>query len=620
MTQPTTIFFLFLLILLAHPIPAQPFQNPASEEWLQENLAREKPRLILSPELEKKTVGKLKTDTDTRLAYELLKKQAADILQAKPMQRQKIGRRMLSVSREAVRRMTTLALLYRLDKEPAYLKKLEVELMAVSAFEDWNPSHFLDVGEMALAVGLSLDWAGEWLEPEVKEQAVNALIEKAFTPSFLDTSYNWWIDAHHNWNLVCHGGLSVAALAIFEQAPDMAARVLARAVEKMPLNLAFYAPEGVYPEGPSYWFYATSYLVATLSAFESALGTDFGFRQAPGVKESVLFSEITAGPSGDYFNFFDAGEFGYHQLKHFTLLAWFARQGAYTFDSEAFQELMQEVSIPRAENYRFSPLLLLNIAALEEKQKSAPKLPEAWIGRGDSPLCVLRDETRGFYLAAKGGRAADNHGNMDGGSFIFELNGVRWALDPGNQGYNELEQLLGGQLWNRAQDSPRWQLLTKNNFGHSTLTVNDSLHIADARATLHSEQLKGETPSATFNLSPLFGDKLGSAYRTFKKVKGPALEISDELRFSLKTETLSWQLITLAEVEVVGEGALLNQDGKALRLEVKSPANYEIKIIPLSPPPLDYDKDIPGLKRVEVRFRRAAFDGEEGQIVIVLRG
>lgn len=64
-----------------------------------------------------------------------------------------------------------------------------------------------------------------------------------------------------------------------------------------------------------------------------------------------------------------------------------------------------------------------------------------------------------------------NHGNMDGGSFVFELKGVRRSFDPGNQPYAGLEQ-VDFNLWTNCQDCDRWKLLTKNDFGHSTLSVN----------------------------------------------------------------------------------------------------------------------------------------------------
>ena len=33
---------------------------------------------------------------------------------------------------------------------------------------------------------------------------------------------------------------------------------------------------------------------------------DFGFTAAPGIMESAVFSQVMAGPSGEYYNYFDA--------------------------------------------------------------------------------------------------------------------------------------------------------------------------------------------------------------------------------------------------------------------------------------------------------------------------
>src|SRR3546814_19145203 len=88
---------------------------------------------------------------------------------------------------------------------------------------------------------------------------------------------------------------------------------------------------------------------------------------------------------------------------------------------------------------------------------------------------------------------------MDGGSFVFELDGVRWVVDPGNQSYNELEK-TGFNLWGSCQDCERWTLLTKNNFGHSTISVNGELHRVDGMATIGGFK-NGSKPEATVNRS-----------------------------------------------------------------------------------------------------------------------
>lgn len=615
-----TIKILLPLLLLSLSIHAQSPADTVTQNWIQKSLATTSPKLILTPALENTFKQKLKSDKATQLAYQLLLQRADALLDTKPLERKQIGKRLLSVSREAVRRLSTLSLAYRIAQREDYLKRIEQELLAVSEFKDWNPSHFLDVAEMSMAVAVALDWCGAWLSDEVKKKAKTALIEKGLKQSIAAEPFNWWVDAYHNWNLVCHGGMSMAAIAVFEEEPEIASLVLNRAVEKIPLGLTPYAPDGIYPEGPSYWFYATHYLTIALSSYETALATDFELTNAQGFLESAMVSEITAGATGRYYNFFDGSENGYHSLAHFGLLAWFAHRSSTTFDETKYIVALQNALASEGKGSRFYAFNLLNIVALDEDKKQPSIRPTAWAGEGESPIIVFRsaETTDDLFLAAKGGRAADNHGNMDVGSFIFELDGVRWSIDPGNQNYNDLEQLMGGELWNRGQDSKRWTLLTKNNYGHSTLTINGAMHLADARSILIEENLSNAQPSATFDLTPVFGATAKKVHRTFKKLDSKTVEIKDEVDFSKQTQTLTWQMMTQATVKEEGNELLLMQDGKQLKLSVVQPADCTFKIVSLTPPPLEYDKTIPNLKRIEINMERKLFNGASGAIIIQL--
>lgn len=600
------------------------FENPVSTEWIDEHLFATSPRLILTPELEYHIWQELDSgDSLVAAGMELLLRDAASMLELAPLERILTGRRLLGVSREAIRRLGTLALAYRFEKDNRYLMRLEEELASVCAFSDWNPSHFLDVAEMAAGVALALDWAGEWLSPQVKQQAVLAIANKALKPGLAASSDNWWITTDNNWNLVCHGGLSLAALAVYEEEPALASAILRQAVEHIPLALEPYAPEGIYPEGASYWFYATTYFCTALSAYESALGTDFGFLRAPGVQESAIFSQVLAGPSGEYFNFFDSGLGGLYSLSHFGLLAWFAQREGGSIDRDRYAQALNTAldDFQPDTGPRFYPAHFLNLVRLEKKDTGEYAWPEAWSGGGNEPVVVMRDrfnQKDAFFLAAKGGRAADNHGNMDAGSFVFELDGVRWSLDPGNQDYNTLEQIMGGDLWNSAQDSPRWTLLTKHSAGHSTLTVNGQMHLADARARLIRRELRGVYPEYTFDLSDVFGDHVQEAKRTFARLSATQLGIRDEVVFSPETRTLAWQMMTRAEVKVLQNYLLLEQDGARLYLNIAGEAPHEVKVVSLSPPPLSYDKDIEDLKRVEIHWKREDFPGPAATLTVLL--
>ena len=81
---------------------------------------------------------------------------------------------------------------------------------------------------------------------------------------------------------------------------------------------------------------------------------------------------------------------------------------------------------------------------------------------------------------------------------------------------------------------------------------------------------------------------------------------------------MTWQMITGAEVQVQGEIVELHQDGKILYLRVRSAAPFEVNVTSLSPPPLPYDKNIEGLKRLEIRWLRENFKGDTATLTIEL--
>ncbi|MCB9290493.1 MAG: heparinase II/III family protein [Lewinellaceae bacterium] len=617
------LLFAWLLFLIGsfQKLRAQEWPPLASKEWIREHLNPEKPRLIFTRAAERQLREKLGSDSLVAELYAHIKAYADELLNLPPLTYQKRGRRLLRVSRDAISRTLALAMAYRIEGNISYRQRLEAELANISTFPDWNPAHFLDAAEMAVAVSLPLDWCGADLSPAVRSLARSALVEKALKPGLGVTEMNWWWDAVHNWNLVCHGGLAIAALVLFEEEPDLASHTLHRTVTKFPLGFSPYEPDGAYTEGPSYWFYATDYLTLAISAFESALGADFGFTNAPGIKESALFSEIAAGPSGDYYNYFDASTGGYHSLSHLGLLTWFAPRTGFTAPRQAWKKAIADEAEEHFKKARFSTLYLL---ALATQPEGLPEIgrPTAWLARGDSPVGILSSRDKnGLYLAAKGGSASDNHANMDAGSFILEWKRIRWSIDPGNQDYEPLEQTIGvGELWNRSQDSERWSLLTKNNYGHSTLTANGEKHLAAARALLTGHNLEAGRPYFSFGLTPLFGGRVAKAIRTFQQTAENTLQIRDSLALADDVKLITWQWITRADVGINGNTIHLSQDGERLKLKVVSPATFEVRVVSLDPPPLAYDKAISGLKRIEITVAPSAFTNGTGEIVVEVIG
>ena len=234
------------------------------------------------------------------------KNESNKIIPLPTLERIQIGRRLLDKSRECLRRIFFLSYAYRNTKDKKYLERAEAELIKVSQFSDWNPSHFLDVAEMTMGVSIGYDWLYDDLSATSKEIIKEAILKKGIEPS-LDKKYNSWLKASHNWNQVCNAGMTYGALAIYEENTALAQQIIDRAIESIKLPMEDYKPEGAYPEGYSYWGYGTSFNVMFLDAIQRVFKTDFGLSTTEGFLKTAGYMQNMVGSSGKNFNYSDAG-------------------------------------------------------------------------------------------------------------------------------------------------------------------------------------------------------------------------------------------------------------------------------------------------------------------------
>ena len=575
-------------------------QNPFSVSYIRENLAKSKPRMIYNEQILANLKGKIKSDPVIKNLYKAIRLDAYRILDSPTISRVKTTNAMLDISRELLRRVNMLGLVYLVDRDRVILERINQEILAASNFSDWNPPVYLDVAEICMAVSLALDWTLDDLPESTIKLAKKALIEKGIYPSWEEYGGNmqnaWWINHYNNWNQVCNGGMIAASIAIADDDPELAAKTIKRALHGIPNVLVEnYYPDGVCPEGVMYWDYTTSYALLTLSMLETGFGSDFGYRKYPGFMESATFKVMGSNtPSGWLYNYADCKD--KPEVDGDILLAWFAKETG----KKMFYE--KEKFLANPEEIRLSYLTGAALAWIcQYKEKSDEEPPLSWVGKGRSPVAFFtgKGENSDYYFGAKGGCGAVSHGNMDAGSFIFELNGVRWSIDPGSQSYMIGEQ--GFDLWRQCQECERWELLTKNNLGHSTITVDDKRHKVNGYA-LVKDFKSGEKSTVIFDLTPTFEGQLKNAFRTFTKDSERSLLIEDKIIPNENTRLVTWQFITQADVEITGDGAILKHDGQILKLDKLSHPEIHFNIVSLDPPPHRLDKQINNLKRIELRI------------------
>ncbi|NJM94742.1 MAG: hypothetical protein HC842_08850 [Cytophagales bacterium] len=106
------LFALALVVFAPFPLSAQLTQFKVTQEWIAEHLQPKRPRLIFTQEKEAVLRQQLRENPAVKIIYNNIKKRADEWLTAPPLTREMDGRRMLGTSREALRRTTTLAMLY----------------------------------------------------------------------------------------------------------------------------------------------------------------------------------------------------------------------------------------------------------------------------------------------------------------------------------------------------------------------------------------------------------------------------------------------------------------------------------------------------------------------------
>jgi hypothetical protein len=121
-------------------------------------------------------------------------------------------------------------------------------------------------------------------------------------------------------------------------------------------------------------------------------------------------------------------------------------------------------------------------------------------------------------------------------------------------------------------------------------------------------------------MTATLGESVNSASRRFVKDSPISIVIEDQIETNDQTNMITWQLLTQADVEIVDGGAILKQDGKTLKLENLSHPDLEISIISLDPAPLELDRQIENLKRLEIRIPAWTVEGGTCNIKVRLAG
>lgn len=562
---------------------------PETESTEVENNKAEHPRLMLLKGEETQIKELIASDAMWKKMHDVIIGECNVIITKPELERVMTGRRLLGTSRELLRRVFFLSYGYRMTTNKRYLEKAEKEMLAVSRFTDWNPSHFLDVAEMTMGVAIGYDWLFNELSENTRKTIKQAIVQKGLNPS-KESKYNWWLKTENNWNQVCNAGMTFGALAVQEDYPSLANEIIERAFASIPLSMEVYKPEGVYPEGYGYWGYGTTFNILFICAVEKALGTDRGLSRSPGFLQTSDFLKHMIAPSGKNFNWSDNGL----GASLSPAMFWLAQK------SDKPSVLWSEKTFLKTDNFsKFKSIRELPAIMIWGKNIPLDKITEPkekfWIGQGSNPVAMMRTswtDPNAIYLGFKSGSPSVNHGHMDVGSFIMEADGVRWSSDPGMQNYESLES-KGMSIFGRTQDAQRWTIYRMNNHSHNVITIDNQHQQVKGYGKIDAYSDAEAFSYVVSDISSIYDGQMKQVVRGVAMKDGKYVVVRDEVETLGKETKLKWAMFTFADVELGENSAILNQDNKKLYIQVKSPSNVEMKTWS-TVPTNDYDAPNPG--------------------------
>lgn len=508
------------------------------------------------------------------------------------------GKRLLSQSSVASDIFSYCGFAYIMTGDKKYADHSYKAMEAIAQFPDWNPSHYLDVGEMSYGVALCYDWMYDAWTPEQRkfiEQTLYkyslSVTEKAY---YNQNSYNWWVMVDHNWNPWVNGSITCAALAVYEAYPELCADLISKAVRAQEYMLKSFYPDGAWMEGISYWDGTARFIARMDDSLNTALGTDFNLTKAPAMDKMGTCALNACGPTGYTNPYHDTGN---NSKNNSAVIFWVAKQ--YN------QPDLARIRLKQMNDFSFSGSLYDILWFNTDTTPSKITLPLDSYYR-DVELVSMRgswDSKAAAYVSAHGGYTTVNHHHMDSGNYVIDMLGERFIDDLGSETYSVIEHGTG----------KRYDYYRIRTEGHNLYVINPSDDVGQLYNNVFSPVEKMQTSNrsayAVMNLTDAYKNAVTSAKRGYKLGDDRrSITVRDE--FNLKGESeVYWFAHTVAEVEILDENsAKLTINGKSVKAIVTSNTGAKLEVmdaVPLATSKNPTQNANKGYKKLMLHFKKS---------------
>jgi len=495
----------------------------------------------------------------------------------------------LDCVRDIKRRMKSFAYAYRMTNDTKWSSRAWLELQNAAGngtttfgpndSTRWNPKHYLDSGEMLATFAIGYDWLYDAWTSTQRSQLLSSMITYGFNNAVEaygadPLGYGWWKnDIKGNWNCVCNGGISLAALAVLgDDTSGIASQLLGLTIPDAKQNCAFGpSSDGTWSETANYWYFGTTGHAEMTSGLITATGSDYGLLDVnPNLNRTGHYHMYVSGMTS-LFNYGDHGPNKFSTNAN-SMMFYGAQFQNPTY--QLFQRDQYDVAEPFAMGW-YNPSVtgaFWDGLALDSSFQNSTDL---W----GSMRSSWTDNT-GVYVAMKAGTNVGHqtHNDLDEGDFVMDALGQRWAGELGSGNY-----LAEGYFSSDAQDSQRWLYYRKRTEGQNCILVGEQNQLVTAAPTINFGTTGEAQGSSTVYTVPqsstaYFTADLTSAYGNVTTYKRGIRMINGRKQILLQDEitasaSVMWRMHTNATVTINSDGAsaTLQLGGQTMTMTILSP-------------------------------------------------
>ncbi|WP_316842304.1 heparinase II/III family protein [Pedobacter gandavensis] len=431
----------------------------------------------------------------------------------------------------------------------------------------------LNAGRTAVSLAMIYDLLGPELDEYSKvinRRIVSELERRIFQP-YMQYNHFWWMgfkgNSVNNWNAWVNTNCMQTALLVMKN-PDTLHRFTEKILRSTDHFINQYPLDGGCDEGPSYWNEAGGKLIRMLSLLNSAskgqldwkyktLIHDMGsyiYKMQIADQYMVNFADATALSTPNFESVYQYGTFfDDPALKQFA----------------AFQFKQNQYKIPSGDLTDF--VAAVNIYAELMATKALAPYPAVSLFK-DLQVLTMRSNagnTKGMFVAIKGGNNAESHNHNDIGNFIIYMDGKPAIIDVGV-----------GTYTSKTFSKQRYELWNLQSQWHNCPQINgqqqqDGKSFA-AKDFLYSH--KGDHESLQLDLAPAY-PKAAMVNNWTRKLdfypEKEVLTLTESYQLKAYHQPSALTFMT-AEPVVESKGALTFGDsGLAMEYD---PAQFQLKI------------------------------------------